>query len=117
MLSRAARAAVERGERPRKKTAITLPKLEAMRTTYNDSLDGVPDRALPCFGFASRGRRRSEIAATGLRDPRKIGEDGYIYQLGYAKTNKPGVTADSMDMPILGRSPEALAVWIERRNP
>jgi hypothetical protein len=37
----------------------------------------VRDRALLCFGFASGGRRRSEITAADLRDLPKIGEDGY----------------------------------------
>ncbi|MCW0375132.1 hypothetical protein NB691_001966 [Xanthomonas sacchari] len=60
VLSRAARAAVKRGERPRKKTAITLPELEALLATCDDSLEGIRDRALLCFGFASGGRRRSE---------------------------------------------------------
>lgn len=56
VLSRAARAAVKRGERPRKKTAITLPELEALLVTCDDSLEGIRG----CFGFASGGRRRSE---------------------------------------------------------
>lgn len=63
VLSRAARAAVKRGERPRKKTAIPLAELEAMLATCDDSLEGIRDRALLCFGFASGGRRRSEIGA------------------------------------------------------
>ena len=58
VLSRAARAAVKRGERPRKKTAITLVELEAMLGTCDHSLEGLRDRALLCFGFASGGRRR-----------------------------------------------------------
>lgn len=44
MLSRAARAAVKRGERPRKKTAITLAELEAMLATCDDSLEGLGAR-------------------------------------------------------------------------
>lgn len=72
VLSRAARAAVKRGERPRKKTAITLPELGAMLATCDDSLEGIRDRAVLCFGFASGGRRRSEIAAADLRDLRAV---------------------------------------------
>ncbi len=70
MLSRAARVAVKRGERPRKNTAITLTELEAMLATCDDSLEGIRDRALLCPGFASGGRRRSEIAATADRRPK-----------------------------------------------
>lgn len=49
-----------------------------MLATCDDSLEGLRDRALLCFAFASGGRRRSEIAAADLRDLRKVGDDGYI---------------------------------------
>lgn len=114
LLSRARRASVKRGERPAKKTAITRAELEAMLATCNDSLEGRRDRALLCFGFASGGRRRSEIAAADMRDLRKISEDGYIYRLEYSKTQQAGVKVDSTpDKPILGRSAEALSAWLE----
>lgn len=114
LLSRARRASVKRGERPTKKTAITRAELEAMLATCDGSLEGRRDRALLCFGFASGGRRRSEIAAADIRDLRKIGEDGYIYRLEYSKTQQAGVKADSTpDKPVLGRSAEALAAWLE----
>ena len=114
LLSRARRAAVKRGERPTKKTAITRPELEAMLATCDDSLEGRRDRALLCFGFASGGRRRSEIAAADLRDLRKTGDDAYIYRLEFSKTQQAGVTVDSTpDKPILGRSAQALSAWIE----
>ncbi|MDV3509181.1 site-specific integrase [Stenotrophomonas sp. C4297] len=114
LLSRERRAAVKRGERPTKKTAITRAELEAMLATCDDRLEGRRDRALLCFGFASGGRRRSEIAAADMRDLRKVGEDGYIYRLEYSKTQQAGVKADSTpDKPILGRSAEALSAWLE----
>ncbi|MGA6538933.1 site-specific integrase [Stenotrophomonas sp. NPDC101269] len=114
LLSRARRAAVKRGERPTKKTAITRAELEAMLATCDDSLEGLRDRAMLCFGFSSGGRRRSEIAAADLRDLRKVGDDVYIYRLEYSKTQQAGVKADSTpDKPILGRSAEALAAWLD----
>ena len=114
LLSRARRSAVKRGERPTKKTAITRPELEAMLATCDDSLESLRDRALLCFGFASGGRRRSEIAAADMRDLRKTGEDAYIYRLEYSKTQQAGVTADSTpDKPVLGRSAQALSAWLE----
>lgn len=114
LLSRARRASVKRGERATKKTAITRAELEAMLATCDDSLEGRRDRALLCFGFASGGRRRSEIAAADMRDLRKVGEDGYIYRLEYSKTQQAGARVDSTpDKPILGRSAEALAAWLE----
>lgn len=114
LLSRARRSSVKRGERPTKKTAITRQELEAMLATCDDSLEGLRDRALLCFGFASGGRRRSEIAAADLRDLRKTGDEGYIYRLEYSKTQQAGVKADSTpDKPILGRSAQALSAWLE----
>ncbi len=114
LLSRAARAAVKRGERPRKKTAITLPELEALLATCDDSLKVIRDRALLCFGFASGGRRRSEIAAADLRDLRRIGEAGYIYRLEHSKTQQAGVTANSTpDKPVLDRAALALQDWLD----
>ena len=114
VLSRARRASAKRGERATKKTAITRPELEAMLATCGDSLDGLRDRALLCFGFASGGRRRSEIAAADMRDLRKVGEGGYIYRLEHSKTQQAGVKADSTpDKPILGRSAGALSAWLE----
>jgi len=113
VLSRAARAAVKRGVRPRKKTAITLAELEAMLATCDESLEGLRDRALLCFGFASGGRRRSEIAAADLRDLRRIGPQGYIYRLEHSKTQQAGVTASSTpDKPILDRAAQALEAWL-----
>ena len=114
VLSRAARAAVKRGVRPRKKTAITLAELEDMLASCDDSLEGVRDRALLCFGFASGGRRRSEIAAADLRDLRRIGPQGYIYRLEHSKTQQAGVTATSTpDKPVLDRAALALHDWLE----
>ena len=113
VLSRAARAAVKRGVRPHKKTAITLTELEAMLATCDDSLEGLRDRALLCFGFASGGRRRSEIAAADLRDLRRIGPQGYIYRLEHSKTQQAGVTASSTpDKPVLDRAALALEAWL-----
>jgi len=113
VLSRAARAAVKRGERPHKKTAITLAELEAMLATCDDTLEGIRDRALLCFGFASGGRRRSEIAAADLRDLRRIGPQGFIYRLEHSKTQQAGVGASSTpDKPVLDRAALALEAWL-----
>ena len=113
VLSRAGRAAVKRGERPRKKTAITLIELEAMLATCDDTMEGLRDRALLCFAFASGGRRRSEVAAADMRDLRRIGPQGYIYRLEHSKTQQAGVTASSTpDKPVLDRAALALEDWL-----
>lgn len=80
MLSCAAGPAVKRGERPPKKITTTLPELEALLATCGDSLEGIRDRALLCFGFASGGGRRGEIAIVDLSDLRRIGEAGNHYR-------------------------------------
>lgn len=85
-----------------------------MLATCDDSLEGLRDRALLCFGFASGGRRRSEIAAADMRDLRKTGDEGYIYRLEYSKTQQAGVTVDSTpDKPVLGSSAVALSAWLD----
>ena len=113
VLSRAGRAAVKRGERPRKKTAITLIELESMLATCDDTMEGLRDRALLCFAFASGGRRRSEVAAADMRDLRRIGPQGYIYRLEHSKTQQAGVTASSTpDKPVLDRAALALEDWL-----
>jgi len=114
VLGRARRASVKRGERPAKKTAITKTELEAMLATCDGSLEGIRDRALLCFGFASGGRRRSEIAAADMRDLKRIGDKGYIYRLEHSKTQQAGVTANSTpDKPVLDRAALALEDWLE----
>jgi integrase len=114
LLSRARRSSVKRGERPSKKTAVTRQELEVMLATCDDSLEGLRDAALLCFGFASGGRRRSEIAAADMQDLRKSGDESYIYRLEHSKTQQAGVTAGSSpDKPILGRSAAALAAWLD----
>jgi len=70
---------------------------------------GLRDRALLCFGFASGGRRRSEIAAADLCDLRRIEPQGYSYRLEHSKTQQAGVTASlTPDKPILDRAVQAL---------
>jgi integrase len=114
VLGRARRASVKRGERPAKKTAIAKAELEAMLTTCDDSLEGIRDRALLCFGFASGGRRRSEIAAADMRDLRRTGPQAFIYRLEHSKTQQAGPTAGSTpDKPVLDRAADALAKWLE----
>lgn len=114
VLSRARRASVKRGERPAKKTAIAKSELEAMLATCDDSMEGIRDCALLCFGFSSGGRRRSEIAAANLRDLKRTGPSAYIYRLEHSKTQQAGVTASSTpDKPILDRSADALTAWLD----
>ncbi|MBD9437331.1 site-specific integrase [Pseudoxanthomonas sp. PXM03] len=110
----ARRAAAKRGERPRQKTALPRPALEALLATCDDSLIGRRDRALLSFGFASGGRRRSEIAAADLADLQRLPESGFIYRLLHSKTQQEGPAAGATpDKPILGVAALALETWLQ----
>jgi len=114
LLSKGRRAAHKRGERPRKKTAITGNELEALIATCDDTLEGLRDRALLYFAFASGGRRRSEVAAADLADLRRIAPDAYLYRLEHGKTLQDGPKANATpDKPILGVAADALTAWLE----
>ncbi len=56
-------------------SASGRPELEALLSACDHSLEGLRDKALLLFGFASGGRRRSEIAAADWQDLHCIGED------------------------------------------
>jgi integrase len=114
LLARARRAAVKRGERPSKKTAIVRSGLEALIETCDDNkLEGLRDRALLYFAFASGGRRRSEVAAADLSDLRLIEPDQYVYRLEHSKTQQAGPSATSTpDKPILGIAGQAMTAWL-----
>lgn len=115
LLSRARRAAVKRGERPAKKTAITRNELEALIATCEDTLEGIRDRALLYFAFASGGRRRSEMADADFADLNAIGPNEYIFRLERSKTQQAGPTASSLpDKPVVGVAGAALAAWLAR---
>lgn len=112
LLSRARRAAVRRGERPRKKRAITRPELEALLGTCDNSLEGLRDRALLCFAFASGGRRRSEVAAADVADLHRVNEHTYIYRLVHSKSQQAGASTTA-EKPVVGRAALALAAWLK----
>jgi integrase len=119
LLKRGRRAAVKRGDRPHKKTAITKPELEAMLATCDESLEGLRDRAILYFGFASGGRRRSEIAAADWIDLRRIAPTEFIYRLEHSKTRQTGGSTkidDTPDKPVLGRAGVALDAWLRAAN-
>jgi hypothetical protein len=65
---------------------LTKEPLQAVLAPANESPRGKRDRALLLFGWASGGRRRSEIAGATLEDLRKVGSRGYVYTLTYSKT-------------------------------
>lgn len=113
LLAKGRRASYKRGERPRKKTAITAAELHAMIATCGADLVSLRDRALLYFAFASGGRRRSETASASMENLRCIGKDGYLYHLDVGKTLPDGVKAGGTpDKPLLGAPAQALSAWI-----
>ena len=119
LLKRGRRASVKRGERPHKKTAITKNELEALLATCDDSLEGRRDAALLLFGFASGGRRRSEIAAADWMDLRRVNATDFIYRLEHSKTRQAGTSAEAdatPDKPVLGCAGVALDAWLRAAN-
>jgi integrase len=103
----------KRGVKPDKKDALTKEPLQAVLTTCDDSPRGLRDRALLLFGWASGGRRRSEIAGAAMENLRSAGARGYLYTLGHSKTNQAGEIRPEDDKPIAGMAAAALAQWLE----
>jgi integrase len=113
LLRSARRAAAQRGEIPAKKAALTRDPLEAMLATCGDDLAGLRDRALLLFGFASGGRRRSEIAQARVEQLQRLGPETWVFQLGRSKTEQAGPTAASAGgKPLVGRAAVALEAWL-----
>lgn len=114
LLARAKRAASKRGETVTKKTAATREPLEAMLATCDDSLEGIRDRAILLFGWASGGRRRSEVSSACFEHLTKVGDRGYLFRLVRSKTNQEGVSrgATIVDKPIRGIAATALDAWL-----
>jgi integrase len=92
--------------------AATRPVMEALLATCLDDLAGIRDRALLLFGFASGGRRRSEIVAATLENVRRDGQGGFVFELARSKTNQSGARAPENFKPIVGEAAVALQAWL-----
>lgn len=111
LMSVSRKAAARRGYRPRKKKAVTKDLLDQLlETCSTNRLIDIRDRALILFGWASGGRRRSEIA-TAMMGDLEVVDDRFIYHLGVTKTTQEG---DGKPVPVSGRAAEALRCWLER---
>lgn len=106
LLRRAQRARAT--ERPHQKAAITADLLKKMITTCDDSLHGKRDRAILLVGFASGGRRRSELANLRVEDLVKV-KGGYVITVRASKTDQSGA---GHEVPILGEAATALKKWL-----
>lgn len=95
-------------KRTRKK-AITLATLQAMiATCTSNKLIDVRDKALLLVGFASGGRRRSELVDMLYEDLQKI-DHGYLVTIRKSKTDQLG---KGRQVPILDEAATALNAWI-----
>ncbi len=107
------RRAVPHRATPKSANPITRAVLEKMLATCDNSLRGIRDRAVLMLGWASGGRRRSEIAALMRADVslRDYPRDGLVWiSLVETKTTARGQTPR---LVLKGRAAEALAFWVE----
>lgn len=110
LLAAARRAYARRGRAPSRPVAATRPVMEALLASCGQDLLGVRDRALLLFGWASGGRRRSEITAATFENVRREGE-GFVYELQVSKTNQAGSSDPKRFKPIQGAAARALHAW------
>jgi len=93
---------------PEKKRAATLDLIEALISTCDEDTAGVRDRALIAVGFASGGRRRSELAGMTM-DHLEEAPGGYVITLPFSKTDQEG---KGKPVPVIGRAAVYLEAWL-----
>lgn len=107
------RRAAGRRSAPKSANPITREVLEAMLASCDHSLRGIRDRAILMLGWASGGRRRSEIAGLMRADVslKDYEHKGLIWlDLLETKTTGRGQTPR---LVLKGRAARALTFWIE----
>lgn len=103
-----ARRAAAKPPAPKSNNPITLEVLEKLLAACDPSLRGTRDRAILMLGWASGGRRRSEI--TGLHVEDLTLEDDLIHiRLLETKTTAKGATPKLL---LKGRPARALTDWL-----
>jgi len=110
------RKAAAKAPAPKSAHPITRDVLQAMLATCDESLCGVRDRALLMLGWASGGRRRSEITRLMFEDIslKEFEAKGLIWlQLVESKTTLKGETPR---LVLKGRAAQALVHWLEVAN-
>ena len=109
MLLRRAKRALP-NQAPNKKKPITAAILKKLIQTCDRSLHGVRDKAILYLGFASGGRRRSEISNLQVNDIEKT-TSGYLITLRQSKTDQE---KKGMNVPLTGNAAKALTVWLKK---
>lgn len=108
-----ARRAAARPRVPKSPRPLTREVLERLLATCDDSFRGLRDRAILMLGFASGGRRRSELAALYRED---IGTEDFAakgllwIRLLETKTTRQD---EAPRLPLKGRAARAVMGWIE----
>src|SRR3984957_6183895 len=108
----ARRAYARRGRDPVRPVAATRTVMEALLATCGEDLAGKRDRAMLLFGWASGGRRRSEIIEASFENVRRDG-NGFVFELHRSKTNQSGRKDPKNFKPIQGAAAEALQAWFD----
>lgn len=107
-----ARRAAARPRQRKSPNPITREVLEALLASCDHSHRGLRDRALLMLGWASGGRRRSEIVALNRDDidAREMDAAGLVWvRLLTTKTTGPGTAPR---LPLKGRAARAVMAWI-----
>jgi integrase len=95
----------------KKSKAITKVILEnILSSCSNSSLIDIRDKALLLFGWASGGRRRSEIADAVFENLEETSDGDFIYHISKSKTDQAG---RGHSVPIKGKAALALREWIK----
>lgn len=105
-----ARRAAARPPAPKSPKPITRDVLETLLATCDDSHRGLRDRAILMLGFASGGRRRSEIAGLNVEDITGDDDDPGVLWLRLMDTKTTGKSAPRL--PIKGRPARAVRAWV-----
>lgn len=108
-----ARRAMARPPAPKSQNPITREVLDQLLAAAGPGLRGLRDRAVVMLGWASGGRRRSEIAALRVEDIdlRDFDEKGLVWlQLLETKTTR---MAKTPRLVLKGRAARALVAWID----
>ena len=109
LLQNARKSANQNGERVKKRAPITLSVLgELLKTCQGGSLADKRDAALLLFGWATGGRRRSEISAAVCENLSASGGD-YLYFMPESKGDRE---KNGILLPVCGMAAEKLTEWI-----
>jgi site-specific recombinase XerC len=111
LLAKLRKAHAKAGVAERKKAALDADRMSLLLATCDTTPQGVRDRALLAFGFATGGRRRSEIAAATFAQL-VTESDGYRFRLGHSKTNQAAKARPEDVKPVIGEAARALDAWL-----